>query len=130
MENKKRTKITEELFEMVKTMLKGGATQKKCAEFLGIGSATVQRIATSETYGDYNARVNAYFLRKKKEAEEKEAGEKKPEEKKERETAQVVEHRQSITIQATHYMMQELQTVNEQLKLLNNKLAFIVEKLM
>ena len=43
--------------------------------------------------------------------------------------AQVVEHHQTVTIQATHYMMEEMKKTNELLTLLNAKLAFIVEEL-
>ena len=42
---------------------------------------------------------------------------------------QVVEHRQSVTIQATHYMMQEMKKTNELLELISRKLTFIVDQL-
>ena len=42
---------------------------------------------------------------------------------------QVVEHRQTVTIQATHYMMQEMKKTNELLELISRKLAFIVDQL-
>ena len=42
---------------------------------------------------------------------------------------QVVEHRQTVTIQATHYMMQEMKKTNELLELISRKMAFIVDQL-
>ena len=42
---------------------------------------------------------------------------------------QVVEHRQTVTIQATHYMMQEMKRTNELLELISRKMAFIVDQL-
>ena len=42
---------------------------------------------------------------------------------------QVVEHRQTVTIQATHYMMQEMKKTNELLELISRKLTFIVDQL-
>ena len=44
------------------------------------------------------------------------------------ETVKVV-HEQSVTIQATHYMMEELRRTNELLTLISNKLAFVVDQL-
>ena len=45
------------------------------------------------------------------------------------EPTQIVEHRQSVTVQATHYMEQQLKQMNETLKLISNKLAFVVMEL-
>jgi hypothetical protein len=42
---------------------------------------------------------------------------------------QVVEHRQSVTVIANHYMMEQLQEQTRLLTLISNKLAFIVEQL-
>ena len=42
---------------------------------------------------------------------------------------QVIEHRQTVTVQATHYMMQEMKRTNELLELISRKMAFIVESL-
>ena len=42
---------------------------------------------------------------------------------------QVVEHRQTVTIQATHYMMQEMKRTNELLELISRKLTFFVDQL-
>ena len=42
---------------------------------------------------------------------------------------QVVEHRQTVTIQATHYMMQEMKRTNELLELISRKMAYIVDQL-
>ena len=42
---------------------------------------------------------------------------------------QVVEHRQTVTVQATWQMTQEMRKTNELLTLISNKLAAIVEDL-
>ena len=42
---------------------------------------------------------------------------------------QIVEHRQTVTVQANHYMMQEMQKTNELLELISRKLTFIVDQL-
>lgn len=42
---------------------------------------------------------------------------------------QVIEHRQSVTIQATHYMHELLKEQNDLLKGISAKLAFIVDEL-
>lgn len=42
---------------------------------------------------------------------------------------QVIEHRQTVTVQATHYMMQEMKKTNELLDLISRKLTFIVDSL-
>lgn len=111
-----RTIIDAKLFGCVKVMLKGGAKYSEIEEYLGVSKATIGRIVGAENYEQYKLMLAAKFGYKKKEPEQES-------------TQQVVEHRQTVTIQATHYMMEEMKKTNELLTLISNKLAFIVEEL-
>ena len=53
MEKIKRTKITEQIFNTVKLILKGGTSAKETAETLGISVNSVHRIKKSESYPEY-----------------------------------------------------------------------------
>lgn len=124
----KRIKVTAGIYNAIKLMQKGGATVKECAEFMNISTRTAQMIFSSESFEEYK---NMIFVKNNK----RKWATKKPEEKQEfapvqeQPPVQVVEHRQSVTIQATHYMMEEMKKTNELLTLISNKLAFIVDEL-
>lgn len=134
MENSRRIKVDERLWWAVKTLIKGGSTNKDAAEYFEISVNTVSRIAASETYDEYKqmiAAAHAQYRKPKMRLPEKPV-EKQPEkttEESEEPKPQVIEHKQSITIQATHYMMTELQKTNELLTGISAKLAFIVDEL-
>lgn len=117
--------ITEKTFKAAKILIASGAKNKEVAEYLGISPTTVTRIKQSETYEEFKSvkKANAYMAKKAAEAK---AAEKKEEEKP---VTQVVEHRQTVTVQATHYMMEEMKAQTELLKTISAKLAFIVEQL-
>lgn len=133
-----KMKVTKGIFEAVKMLTKGGASIDECAEYMGISPATVSRIRTAENYEEFQqARRLAAIAAQKREQEKKER-EKQPEKPVEQPAPvaqpvqpapQVIEHRQTVTVQATHYMMEELKQQNELLKSISNKLAFIVEQL-
>jgi len=135
-------KLTEGQFKAIKTLLRGGATQKEAAEYMQVSTNTAFWVSKAETFEEYqhmNAerhleqkRVSA--MKAKQEAAQKVAAEvgAKPASKLAQHTPanpQVVEYRQNVTIQATHYMMQKLEETNSLLKLISNKLAFIVDEL-
>lgn len=134
-------KITERLYNVCKIMLNGGAKNKEISDYLNISENTVSRIRNSETFDEYKAIAyeQGRLYKKKKTAEE--AALKKdlngcgtvavpstnpppdvP-------PKQIVEYRQSVTIQATHYMEAELKKHTELLTLISNKLAAIIEDL-
>lgn len=120
-------KIDANKFRAIKILLNGGATTKEAAEFMQVSTATITYIRNSETYKEYKDMVAERSMRNRNAAKQTQA---KPQESKPQEPAQVVkEVRQSVTIQATHYMMQELQKTNELLTLISRKLAFIVDEL-
>lgn len=141
-------KVTEGKFKAIKILLNSGATYDEITDSLGVSSYVIRFAKVSETFEEYKHKmyVNSAGYRKKmaaeqkkKEAEEKAAAEKAAAEKAAAEQeakkaysepeVQVVEHRQSVQIQATHFMTEELREMKELLKGISNKLAFIVEEL-
>ena len=150
----KTSKVTESVFNAIRTLLKGGANLEECSEYMKVSTSTVSLIKKSETYEEYKS--NCYLtsaayrkrmaaMKAKEEQEKKKLIEenKKKAEKiakevgavpasemvKQNQPVQVVEHRQTIQITATHYMMEELKKANELLTLISNKLAFVVDEL-
>ena len=124
-----RKKIDEKTYNCVKIMLRGGAPHKEIEEYLQVSRATIGRIKSSESFEDYKqimAAMAIHFREKAKQEKEPEPPE--PEEQPKPEP-QVIEHRQTVTIQATHYMMEELRRNNELLVQISAKLAFIVDEL-
>lgn len=117
-------KLTEGQYKAIKTLLRGGATQKEAAEYMQVSASTVCDINQSETFEEYqNMKAEKYLASKQVAAiKAKEKADEKPQE-------VVKEVRQTVTIQATHYMMQKLEETNSLLKLISNKLAFIVDEL-
>lgn len=115
--------VTPKVFSAVKIMLNGGATNRECADYMSISPQTVGFIKKAEDYNEYQniMTANSGYHRKKKAAEEKAKGQSSE--------PQVVEHRQSITVVANHYMMEELKQQTEYLKLISNKLAFLIDEL-
>jgi putative NIF3 family GTP cyclohydrolase 1 type 2 len=136
----KGVKMTESKFKAIKILLAGGATYKETAESMGVSTVVVGYCKHSETFEEYRHKIymTSGGYRKKMAAEKKALAEKLEQKKQEQEKAEleiqasepnVVEHRQTVTIQATHYMMEEMKKTNELLKLISSKLAFIVDEL-
>lgn len=136
-------KLTESKFKACKILLNSGATVKEVMAYMELSEPVIYGIRAVDTFAEYKAeRVRKDLERKQvaaikaKEAKAKEAAaqvgavpaatlskcDEKPGE-------VVKEIRQTVTVQATHYMMQELQRTNELLALISNKLAFIVDEL-
>jgi transposase-like protein len=116
--------LTESKFKAIKTLLKGGATQKEAAEHMKVSPNTAFWVNKAETFEEY-VQINASRHLEKRQV----AAIKAKEANKETPAPQVVEYRQNVTIQATHYMMQKLDETNSLLKQISNKLACIVEDL-
>jgi transposase-like protein len=116
--------LTESKFKAIKTLLKGGATQKEAAEYMKVSPNTAFWVNKAETFEEY-VQINASRHLEKRQV----AAIKAKEANKETPAPQVVEYRQNVTIQATHYMMQKLDETNSLLKQISNKLACIVEDL-
>ena len=124
-------KITKSMFKAIKLLINSGSPKKEVMEDMGISSATFSHIKNAETYEEYKNIVymTSGSYRKKmaqQKAEEKAKEETKPVAPSE---PQVVEHRQTVIVQATHYMESELKKQTELLALINNKLTLIAEDL-
>lgn len=126
-------KLTESKFKAIKILLNGGATYKEAAQYMQVGEATIYRVKSAETWEEYlqqtAARAAARALAVK---EAKEKGGKPvahPEKVDAPAQAQVVEHRQTVQITATHYMTEELREIKDILKIISNKMAVIVTDL-
>lgn len=132
-EEKKSTKVTAQVFDTVKFMVKGGASIAQCAKSIGVCPATISYIKRAETYDEYRSiMLNAsggHKQKLKKEAEQKAMNEKEEEVKQNpvKEEPQIVEHR--ITLVANQYMTEQLQKQTELLTLINNKLTLMCEEL-
>ena len=139
-------KLTESKFKAVKILLAGGASVAECAEYMQLGESVVYRIRMAESWEEYNQQNAARIIAEKKRKADKEKAAKQaaakevadkvgavpakelvmPEEK----TAEVIkEIRQTVTVQATHYMEEQQRKTNELLTLISAKLAFIVDEL-
>lgn len=120
--------MTNQQFITVKTLQEAGSSSQEIATYLKLGHKAVCVAYRSETYDEYKNECTAIAMRAKakKKEEPVEAKTKQPEEPAQ---PKIVEHRQTITIQATHYMMEEMKDMKELLKVISAKLAFIVEDL-
>ena len=134
------TKMTDKLFRAVKIMIAGGATSTEISEYFNISLSSISRVRQAETFQEYRV-MQAATYGKRKPAKTQDAPKQSevvipaaPQNPPMQQPApaqqpQVVEHRQTVTIQATHYMMQEMKKTNELLELISRKMAFIVDQL-
>lgn len=121
-----RAKVTPNLFNAVKLLIDGWAKVSEVCKYMGISTWTYNAIRKSENIDEYKSLVAELNLSKKK------TGEKKNnipdvEEKAEEKHPAVVH--QSVTVQATHYMMEKLDKIIELLTVMNNKVGFVVDEL-
>ena len=113
-----RKRITENIYNAVKLILKGGATAQEAAEAMGISSNSVYRINKASSYDEYvnMAYKNGSFRYRAQEKKEREERQETPQAK-----PQIV----SVPWQVT----QEMRKTNELLESISRKLAFIVDEL-
>ena len=104
-------KVDKNTFEAVKAMTTGGSSVADCQRFTGLAHATISRIRSAESFEQYIA-TPVHKEKKKVEVH-----------------PQTAEHRQTVVVQASHYMLIEQQKTNELLTAISNKLAFIVDEL-
>ena len=120
-----KRKIDIKTFKAVKTMLSGGATIEETSDFLGVSSATISRIRQSETYEEYRQIIAAMWVKQKAQEQQ----ESKPT----AEPAPVPAPVPTPTSLNQGYLNNRiyelLKEQNEMLKLISNKMAFIVEQL-
>jgi len=134
------TKMTDKLFRAVKIMIAGGATSTEISEYFNISLSSISRVRQAESFQEYRV-MQAATYGKRKPAKTQDAPKQSeqlnpaaPQNPPMQQPApaqqpQVVEHRQTVTIQATHYMMQEMKRTNELLELISRKMAYIVDQL-
>lgn len=133
------TKMTKSKFNAAKILFQSGAIIQEVADAIGISKGTAGIVKHSETFEEYQHKISvksaAYRMKlsaqKEKELQEKQEAERLEEERPaEPEKEQpVVEHRQTVVVQASHYMLEEQKKTNELLTAISNKLAFIVDEL-
>ena len=150
------TKLTEKIFRAVKIMTTGGATAHEISDCFGISITTVNRVRGAESIEEYRTMLAADYGKKKKgkaapvnpepvkaqvsqsvplaqlpqpQPQQQQSPELQAPQSQSPQPTQVIEHRQTVTVQATHYMMQEMKKTNELLELISRKLAFIVDQL-
>jgi hypothetical protein len=104
------------MFNAIKTLLKGGATQGEAASYMGISGNTVNRIAKAETFEEYTNIAYANGCGK---------GVPKG--------GLLTDDKQSGGTISANYQINRiyelLKTQNETLTIISNKLAFIVDEL-
>lgn len=133
-------KVTKEKYDVIKILLKGGATVQEAADFVKLSTITVYAVRNSETFEEYEQIAIAKKIERKKrmaamkakeyEKQEDPKPEVKPEDKPEVKQEEPKPANPTVVkIEATHYMMQEMQRTNELLKGISAKLAFIVDEL-
>lgn len=124
-----RKRITENIYNAVKMILKGGATAQETADAMGISTNSVYRINKSGTYSEY---VNLAYMNgsARYRATTKEETEPKAEPKAEPIAEPLKQQGGTLS---TGYQMnrifEALKEQNEILRLLSNKVAFIVDEL-
>lgn len=115
--------ITLERFNCIKILLQSGASDEEVINTLKVNAHTLKLVKNSKTYADYKSQRSAdLYALKAKNAPKKEEPAPAP-------ATQVIEHRQNVTVQATHYMEGELKKCVELLTGISAKVAFLVEEL-
>jgi len=125
-------KITERVFDAVKLLLESGSSKTEIGKYMKLSFMSVSLIEQAETFDEYKAISYEFYKSKKKKmaaVKAKEKAEEPAPEKQEQPATQVVEHRQSVTIQATHFMDTKLDKIIELLTIMNNKLGAIIDDL-
>jgi hypothetical protein len=121
--------MTESKYNAIKMIVNGGAKNSEAARYLQVSEATVCRVKASETFEEYKNMMAAQTLAMKQ-ARHNKNKQAQPETKPQDKPAEVVkEVRQTVTIQATHYMEEQQRRTNELLTQISAKLAFIVDEL-
>ena len=114
--------MTEQAFKAIKLMQKGGATVKDILEYYAVSVDTLRRIRRVDTFAEYIANQRAHNAPKKQ--EKKEERQEKPQ----GEPLKLPGGQLSSGYQMNR-IYEALKEQNEILKLLSNKVAFIVDEL-
>lgn len=122
------TKVTKGIFDAAKLLMENGANNTEVSKYLKVSADVVAMIRKSETYEEYQQFMYEYSQKLKNRAAAIKAKEPAKEEPKTPEEV-IKEIRSTITIQATHYMEEQLRKTNELLTGISAKLAAIIDDL-
>lgn len=122
------TKITKGIFDAAKILFENGANNTEVAKYLKVSADVASMIRKSETYEEYQTLMYEYSQKLKNRAAAIKAKEPAKEEPKTPEEV-IKEIRSTVTIQATHYMEEQLRKTNELLAGISAKLAAIIDDL-
>ena len=122
------TKVTKGIFDAAKLLMENGANNTEVSKYLKVSADVVAMIRKSETYEEYQQFMYEYSQKLKNRAAAIKAKEPAKEEQKDPEEI-IKEIRQTVTIQATHYMEEQLRKTNELLTGISAKLAIIIDDL-
>lgn len=124
----RNVKVTQSVFNCVKTLLAGGASHQECADYMKLSIMTVGRINRAETYEDYKHTIIMASLHSGKPVSVPvPEPEQTPEPKEEK-----PEKPKTVDVSGTYQMNRLIELMKEQnelLKTISNKMAFIVEQL-
>lgn len=120
------SKVTQQIFDTVKTLLNSDVPVSQISDMLKLSNCVVYGIKRADDIQAYKRYLAESKTRSREKIKRKESKKEKlpPEH-----APQVVENRQTVTVQATHYMMEEMKKTNELLATISSKLAYIVEDL-
>lgn len=124
-------KVTKEKFSAVKYLLESGCPKTECSKYMKLSAWTIRLIASVETYEEYqqvmaerNLKQKRYYAATKASKTESTGNNEVDEP-----AIKPQETKQTVIVQASHYMLEEQKKTNELLTSISNKLAFIVEEL-
>ena len=122
------TKITPGIFSAAKLLIGNGANNTEVSKYLKVSMDVVAMFRKAETYEEYQALMYQYSQEMRKRQAAIKAKEQTKEEPAKAE-CKPDEINRVVTVQLSHYVMQELQKQNELLTGISNKLAFIIDEL-
>ena len=111
--------------DAVKLLIENGANNTEVSKYLKVSADVVSMIRKSETYEEYQNFMYEYLQKLKNRAIKAKGTETKTDKPEE----VIKEIRQTVTIQATHYMEEQLKKTNELLTGISAKLAAIIDDL-
>lgn len=120
-------KMTESKYTALKILLNGGATVKEAAQYMQVSTAVVYGVKNTENFAEY-CQIGAEREARKKQA----AVIRIKEQEKAKEAAKEPERQPGTAMTSTYQlnrMYEALKLQNDLLKLISEKLAFIVEQL-
>ena len=127
-------KMTDSKYKAIKLLLQGGATVKEAAQYMQVSTAVVYGVKNTENFAEY-CQIGAEREARKKQSAAiriKEQEKAKEAQEKAKEAAKEPERQPGTAMTSTYQlnrMYEALKAQNELLRLISEKLAFIVEQL-